>query len=161
MVGGERALISCAHSRSLPQAGSPLPIFSQFARAALETKVGAVVSKKCDATQWSVWPSLAKDDSSNFLTVLLIQHLKVRNDCHYYSKRFSLTPCKTRLRLAATHVFMFGVRLTPESLTSTESEKVPAMQITQFLNVRTPLMAVEGFWILLLREDWTLRTKGD
>jgi len=39
---------------------------------------------------------------------------------------------------------MLGVRLTPGSLTSAESEKVPAMQIAAFLKVRTPLMAVEG-----------------
>ena len=37
-VGGDRALISCAHSRSLPQAVSRLTMFSQFARTALETK---------------------------------------------------------------------------------------------------------------------------
>jgi len=67
VVGGDCARISCAHSRSLPQAVSRLTIFSQFARTALETKVGAVVSKKWDATQWSLLPTWAEVDTQIFL----------------------------------------------------------------------------------------------
>ena len=48
MVGGDCALISCAHFRSLPQAVSGLEFHSQFTRDALETKMGKTVSKKCD-----------------------------------------------------------------------------------------------------------------
>jgi hypothetical protein len=102
LVNGMAVRRDHAHTRSLSQAVSRLRAYSQSIRDAPETKITRAVSKKYNVTQGNHWLPERRMRLKIFLRVLTIQRLKVRRDRHFCSKRFSLTPCKPRLRLAAT-----------------------------------------------------------